>query len=101
MPFTLDIKTRQFGSEETIYRLFPGRDYTYFNIMRRYGIVFMDLPGIPMPETHGYSKSNSILESLVRAEARSSIVSACQKMDICLYPKNKWRFKIAKNFDVR
>ena len=29
------------------------------------------------------------------------IVSACQKMDICMNPKNKWRFKIAKNFDVR
>ena len=24
-----------------------------------------------------------------------------RKMDICLNPKNKWRFKIAKNFDVR
>ena len=29
------------------------------------------------------------------------LASACQKMDICLNPKNKWRFKIAKNFDVR
>ena len=29
------------------------------------------------------------------------IARACQKMDICLNPKNKWRFKIAKNFDVR
>ena len=28
-----------------------------------------------------------------------AIASACQKMDICLNPKNKWRFKIAKNFD--
>ena len=29
------------------------------------------------------------------------IASACQKMDIYLNLKNKWRFKIAKNFDVR
>ena len=29
------------------------------------------------------------------------LIRACQKMDICLNPKNKWRFKIAKNFDVR
>ena len=28
-------------------------------------------------------------------------VSACQKIDIYLNPKNKWRFKIAKNFRVR
>ena len=34
----------------------------------------MDFPGIPMPGSHGYSKSNSILESLVRAEMRSPIV---------------------------
>ena len=31
----------------------------------------------------------------------NSLVRACQKMDICLNPKNKWRFKIAKNFHVR
>ena len=29
------------------------------------------------------------------------VASACQKIDIYLNPKNKWRFKIAKNFDVR
>ena len=29
------------------------------------------------------------------------VVSACQKIDIYLNPKNKWRFKIAKNFHVR
>ena len=34
-------------------------------------------------------------------ETLDDIVSACQKMDICMNPKNKWRFKIAKNFDVR
>ena len=31
----------------------------------------------------------------------SELVSACQKIDIYLNPKNKWRFKIAKNFRVR
>ena len=39
------------------------------------------------------------IDKLVNWNAR--IASACQKMDICLNPKNKWRFKIAKNFDVR
>ena len=29
------------------------------------------------------------------------ITSACQKIDIYLNPKNKWRFKIAKKFHVR
>ena len=29
------------------------------------------------------------------------ITSACQKIDIYLNPKNKWRFKIAKNLHVR
>ena len=37
----------------------------------------------------------------VSRKTLSMVVSACQKMDICLNPKNKWRFKIAKNFDVR
>ena len=37
----------------------------------------------------------------MRRFAKSPVASACQKMDICLNPKNKWRFKIAKNFDVR
>ena len=30
-----------------------------------------------------------------------TLVSACQKIDIYVNPKNKWRFKIAKNFHVR
>ena len=30
-------------------------------------------------------------------EITREITSACQKMDICMNPKNKWRFKIAKN----
>ena len=29
------------------------------------------------------------------------VTSACQKIDIYLNPKNRWRFKIAKNFRVR
>ena len=29
------------------------------------------------------------------------LISACQKIDIYLNPKNKWQFKIAKNFHVR
>ena len=33
--------------------------------------------------------------------AGRNVASACQKTGIYLNPKNKWRFKIAKNFDVR
>ena len=33
--------------------------------------------------------------------AGNIIVSVCQKTDIYLNPKNKWRFKIAKSFQVR
>ena len=32
---------------------------------------------------------------------RFVVVSACQKIDIYVNPKNKWCFKIAKNFQVR
>ena len=50
-----------------------------------------------------------VFEDTVRRVCRKNMIvekgerldSACQKMDICLNPKNKWRFKIAKNFDVR
>ena len=37
----------------------------------------------------------------MRRFAKSPVASACQKIDIYLNPKNKWRFKIAKNFHVR
>ena len=30
-----------------------------------------------------------------------TLASACQEMYIYLNPKNKWQFKIAKNFHVR
>ena len=31
----------------------------------------------------------------------STVTSACQKIDIYLNPRNKWRFKIAKSFHVK
>ena len=37
----------------------------------------------------------------VSMDGPSALASACQKIDIYLNPKNKWRFKIAKNFHVR
>ena len=39
--------------------------------------------------------------SMVAVNAPARLTSACQKIDIYLNPKNKWRFKIAKNFHVR
>ena len=42
-----------------------------------------------------------ILNALEYDDAAKSIISACQKIDIYVNPKNKWRFKIAKNFQVR
>ena len=39
--------------------------------------------------------------SLDMIASHLGLISACQKIDIYLNPKNKWRFKIAKNFHVR
>ena len=41
------------------------------------------------------------VNALVNDDAAKSIISACQKIDIYVNPKNKWCFKIAKNFQVR
>ena len=48
----------------------------------------------------GDEKQTGVVDSIGSC-SRAEVTSACQKMDICLNPKNKWRFKIAKNFDVR
>ena len=41
------------------------------------------------------------LNTFVPEGAANDIISACQKIDIYVNPKNKWCFKIAKNFQVR
>ena len=41
------------------------------------------------------------LELYLLARIDEIVVSACQKIDIYVNPKNKWCFKIAKNFQVR
>ena len=42
-----------------------------------------------------------LFATLAVPKAEELVASACQKIDIYLNPKNKWRFKIANNFHVR
>ena len=76
----------------------------------------LNLSGESAEALHNYAASltklgefTEALEIARRAYARApadpavldSVVSACQKIDIYVNPKNKWCFKIAKNFQVR
>ena len=69
--FEIDIKTRAFRDSETIYRLFPGKGYRYFNVMRDNSAVFLDMPGIPFPEEGGYPKTTDTLQEMAKADERA------------------------------
>ena len=48
-----------------------------------------------------YGGTNEIMKELIARTLDQEGISACQKIDIYLNPKNKCRFKIAKSFHVR
>jgi hypothetical protein len=46
----IDIKTRFVPDDGKVYFLFPGSGYKYYNYMRDNDVVFIDLPGLPIPD---------------------------------------------------
>ena len=46
----IDIRTRVFTAREQIHILFPGEGYRHFPFFERNSLVFLDFPGIELPE---------------------------------------------------
>lgn len=49
MTYVLDIKTRFIPETQRIFIVFPGAGYKFFNEMRERSVVFLDIPGFPLP----------------------------------------------------
>ena len=58
------------------------------------------LRGVNRPDRRGKPTSGAE-KAFTVLHIFAQLFSACQKIGIYMNPKNKWRFKIAKNFDVR
>lgn len=74
MTITVDIRTRFFDSEEMAYRIFPGRNYRYYNLMKESECVFLDFPKINSPGKDGYLQTPRQLETLVRSELYRGVI---------------------------
>ena len=87
---------------------FPTAEETQrFSGKRRFFSMLQRLPGYKVREGRLVYRGNDAEGKPIFQQKRVDlligldIASACQKIDIYLNPKNKWRFKIAKNFHVR
>lgn len=76
MAIVIDIRTRVFDDDDTAYRLFPGKGYRHFKAMKDYSVVFLDNPGIPLPDRNGYEKDYATLEAIVRSEEKQPFINA-------------------------
>lgn len=47
----IDIRTRVFADKEQIHVLFPGEGYRHFPFFERHSLIFLDFPGIELPES--------------------------------------------------
>jgi hypothetical protein len=66
-PITIDIKTRFIGDENRVYIVFPGEGYRYYETFRDESVVFLDIPGFPVP-TKKFSEAEDLLQRLVISE---------------------------------
>jgi hypothetical protein len=48
--YTIDLRTRIVPEGLRIWRLFPGKDYSFLPDFQRLSAVFLDFPGIPLPD---------------------------------------------------
>ena len=50
MAIRVDIKTRFIGDEHRVYIVFPGEGYRFYDTFLRESVIFLDIPGYPVPE---------------------------------------------------
>lgn len=74
MAIQVDIGTKVYGSDDTVYRLFPGKHYRHFDTMKENSVVYLDYPGVGLPGPNGYLNTHEQLVRLVRAENRKEVI---------------------------
>jgi hypothetical protein len=62
----IDLRTRVFAPNEQIHILFPGEGYRHFPFFERNSLVFLDFPGIELPEARPRSPG-SLKSEIARA----------------------------------
>ncbi len=60
--FRIDIKTRFIPDERKVYLIFPGNNYRYYQSMVEQSVVYLDLPGFPVPKNRNISILDELAE---------------------------------------
>ena len=66
---TLDLRTRVVTSDIKIWRLFPGVDYKFLSAFEEQSVVFLDFPGLPLPDGQVVESLSDLPERIMVARA--------------------------------
>ena len=99
MTIEVDVQLRHFNADDHVYRLFPGESYRYYTLMQERSCVFLDNPGIGLPDAEGYRKEPSQLEAIFRSERMREAVHKFRDGDYILGLTTRFGFgRIAPSF---
>jgi len=59
---TIDLKTKFIPNDRRVYLVFPGDGYRYYQAMVEAACVFLDIPGLPLPDDHDFGNSTDLVE---------------------------------------
>jgi hypothetical protein len=65
--YTINLNAVHVPNDRRIWRMFPGKEYRFFETFLKDGVVFLELPGLDLPEGEISSNTPLLREGLTRS----------------------------------
>jgi hypothetical protein len=80
--YTIDLRARIVPDTLRVWRLFPGRDYRFVDDFRQQGVVFLDFPGLPLPDGPLNETPDDLAERILISNALAEWCYLVDRADI-------------------
>jgi hypothetical protein len=79
--YTIDLRTRVVPETLRIWRLFPGKDYIFLPDFQEQSVVFLDFPGLPLPDGPVSESLSDLAERIMVSNAVSEWARRRERAD--------------------
>lgn len=72
MTLKIDLRAKVITEESVVWRLFPGENYKFYDVMRKYSQIFLQYYDAPFPINGKYEESDQLLQVIAKGEAQTN-----------------------------